>query len=247
MAISINHRYWSIFGFLVARQAYDAAILAPLFVVISFAYGLAVFMLVLMYAFDEDNRPIGAKIMRRLKNLLGLFVAGGLYFTLIYHLTNLYGAKNDGFELWLLTNGGMHTFMFWVGSVLIGGLLPLGIIYHPELSKERNWIMTACGLVIIGGLATMSVVIIGSQAYPIQMFPGQTILESGFFDGVNGAAAPYHPTIPELLLGLGGVAVSLIITVVGVRVLQFLPESLADDVVALDEELLSEEAFAKPA
>ncbi len=237
----------SIFGFLVARQAYDAAILAPLFVVISFAYGLAVFMLVLMYAFDEDNRPIGAKIMRRLKNLLGLFVAGGLYFTLIYHLTNLYGAKNDGFELWLLTNGGMHTFMFWLSSVLIGGLLPLGIIYHPELSKERNWIMTACGLVIIGGLATMSVVIIGSQAYPIQMFPGQTILESGFFDGVNGAAAPYHPTIPELLLGLGGVAVSLIITVVGVRVLQFLPESLADDVVALDEELLSEEAFAKPA
>ncbi len=237
----------SIFGFLVARQAYDAAILAPFFVVISFAYGLAVFMLVLMYAFDEDNRPIGEKIMRRLKNLLGLFVAGGLYFTLIYHLTNLYGAKNDGFELWLLTNGGMHTFMFWVGSVLIGGLLPLGIIYHPELSKERNWIMTACGLVIIGGLATMSVVIIGSQAYPIQMFPGQTILESGFFDGVNGAAAPYHPTIPELLLGLGGVAVSLIITVVGVRVLQFLPESLADDVVALDEELLREEAFAKPA
>jgi molybdopterin-containing oxidoreductase family membrane subunit len=30
------------------------------------------------------------------------------------------------------------------------------------------------------------------------------------------------------LLGLGGVAVALIITAVGVRVLQFLPESLAD-------------------
>jgi Ni/Fe-hydrogenase subunit HybB-like protein len=237
----------SIFGFLVARQAYDAAILAPMFVVMSFAYGLAVFMLVLMYSFGEDHRPIGPKIMRRLKNLLGLFVAGVLYFTLIYHLTNLYGANNDGFEWWLLANGGMHTFMFWVGWVLIGGLLPLGIIYHPELSKERTWIMAACGLVIIGGLAAMAVVIIGSQAYPMQMFPGQTILESGFFDGVNGQAAPYHPTIPELLLGCGGVAVFLVITVVGVRVLQFLPESLADDVVAVDEELLSEEAFAKPA
>ena len=31
----------SIFGFLVARQAYDAAIMAPMFVVMSFAFGLA--------------------------------------------------------------------------------------------------------------------------------------------------------------------------------------------------------------
>lgn len=237
----------AIFGFLVARQAYDAAILAPMFVIMSFAYGLAIFMLVLLFAFHDDGRPIGPKVMRRLKNLLGVFVAGVLYFTLVYHLTNLYGAKHDDLEHWLLLSGGIYTFLFWVGWVLIGGLLPLGILYHPELSKERNWIVAACALVILGGLATLYVIIIGSQAYPIQMFPGQTILESGFLDGVNGQPGPYSPTIPEVLLGLGGVAVALIITVVGVRVLQFLPESLADDVVPVDEETLSEEAFAKPA
>jgi molybdopterin-containing oxidoreductase family membrane subunit len=43
--------------------------------------------------------------------------------------------------------------------------------------------------------------------------------------------APYAPSIPEVLLGLGGVAVALLITAVGVRVLQFLPESLDDRVV----------------
>jgi molybdopterin-containing oxidoreductase family membrane subunit len=63
------------------------------------------------------------------------------------------------------------------------------------------------------------------------MFPGQTILESGFLDGVQGQAAPYSPSLPELLLGLGGVAVAMIATAVGVRVLQFLPESLADEVI----------------
>ncbi len=236
----------AIFGFLVARQAYDAAILAPMFVVMSFAYGLATFMLVLLFAFDEEGRPIGQKMLRRLKNLLGIFVAGALYFNLVYHLTNLYVTKNDGLESWLLLHGGIYTLMFWVGWVLIGGLLPLGIIYHPVLNKDRNWIVAACALVVVGGLATMYVIIIGSQSYPIQMFPGQTILESGFFDGVNGQQAAYHPTIPELLLGLGGVAIGLIITVVGVRVLQFMPESLADDVVALDEETLSQEAFVTP-
>ncbi|NEV61684.1 NrfD/PsrC family molybdoenzyme membrane anchor subunit [Thiorhodococcus minor] len=228
----------SIFGFIVARQAFDAAILGPMFVAMSFAYGLAVFLLVLMFAFTEEGRPIGPLMFRRLKNLLALFVAIVLYFTLIYHLTNLYVEENAGFESWLLLKGGIYTFLFWVGWVLIGGLAPLGILYHPELSKEPRWIAAACALVIAGGFATMYVVIIGSQAFPIQMFPGQTVLESGFFDGIDGRAAPYWPTIPEVLLGLGGVGVAMLITAVGVRVLQFMPESLADNVVPPCEETL---------
>jgi molybdopterin-containing oxidoreductase family membrane subunit len=82
----------SIFGFLVGRTAYDTAVLAPMFVVMSFAYGLAAYMIILMTSFQWDGRPIGPKILKRLKDLLGLFVSAVLYFTLIYHLTNLYGA-----------------------------------------------------------------------------------------------------------------------------------------------------------
>jgi len=74
----------------------------------------------------------------------------------------------------------------------------------------------------------MYVIIIGGQVYPMQMFPGKTVLESGFHDGVGGAIALYSPSLPEVLLGLGGVAVALLIIAVVVRVLQFLPESLAD-------------------
>jgi molybdopterin-containing oxidoreductase family membrane subunit len=218
----------SIFGFLVGRSAYDTAILAPMFVVMSFAYGMAIYLLVLMFSFDWDGRPIGPRMLKRLKNLLGVFVAAVLYFTVVYHLTKLYGAKNTGIESFLLIDGGIYTAMFWLGWVLIGGLLPLGIIYHPELGKDRNWIAAASGLIIIGGLAAMYVIIIGSQAYPLEMFPGKTVLEFGAPGDVGGRVAPYAPSFPELLLGLGGVGVALLITAVGVRVLQFLPESLAD-------------------
>ena len=38
----------SIFGFLVSRQAYDAAIMAPMFIIMSFSFGLAIYLLVLM-------------------------------------------------------------------------------------------------------------------------------------------------------------------------------------------------------
>lgn len=221
----------SIFGFLVAREAYDTAILAPMFVVMSFAFGLAVYMLVLMLSFEWDDRPIGPHMLKRLKNLLGLFVGAVLYFTLVYHLTNLYGAKNADFESFLLINGGIYSAMFWVGWVLIGSLIPMGIIYHPVLSKDRNWIAGACGLVIVGGFASMYVIIIGSQAYPLEMFPGKTMLEFGAPGDIGGQVAPYVPSFPEILLGLGGVGVALLITAVGVRVLQFLPESLADQVI----------------
>jgi len=218
----------SIFGFLVGRQAYDTAVLAPMFVVMSFAYGLAVYMLVLMFSFDWDERPIGPRILKRLKNLLGIFIAAVLYFTLVYHLTKLYGAKNTDIETFLLINGGIYTALFWVGWVLVGGLVPLGIIYHPELSKDRNWIAAACGLVVVGGLSALYVIIVGSQAYPLEIFPGKTVLEFGAPGDVGGQVAPYAPSFPEILLGIGGVGVAMLITAVGVRVLQFLPESLSD-------------------
>jgi molybdopterin-containing oxidoreductase family membrane subunit len=218
----------SIFGFIVARQAFDTALFAPMFIAMSFAYGLAVFMLVLMFAFDQDDRPIGDSILFRLRNLLGVFVGSVLFFVLVYFLTKLYGAKNYDLVSFYLVDGGIYTAVFWFGWMLAGILLPLGILFHPALGKSRSWIASACALVVLGGLSSMFVIIIGGQAYPMQMFPGKTILESGFYDGVGGAAAVYGPSVPEVLLGIGGVAVAMLITAVGVRVLQFLPESLAD-------------------
>lgn len=218
----------SIFGFLVARQAFDTAVLAPMFIVMSLAYGLAIYILVLLFSFQEEGRPLGDKLLRRLNHLLGVFVSLVLYFTLVYFLTKAYGAKNHDLVSWVLFDGGRYSALLWIGWVLLGSLVPLGIIHHPVLGQDRNWIVAACILVVLGGLSTLYVMLIGSQAYPLQMFPGHTILDSGFIDGLSGDAAPYHPSIPEFLLGLGGVAVALIIAAVGIRVLQFLPESLAD-------------------
>ena len=220
----------SIFGFLVARQGYDAAILAPMFIIMSFAYGLAVYLLLLMFTFNADKRELGDAVLFRLKNLLGVFVAAVLFFTLMYHLTNLYGTENHEYEAFILLNGGIYTILFWGGWVLLGGLVPMGLLYHPALGKTRGAIVAAASLVVLGGFAAIYVIVIGGQAFPMAMFPGKTIVSSGFFDGVNGAPLAYVPSLPEFLLGFGGVAVVLLLTLVAVRVLCFLPVSLADEV-----------------
>jgi molybdopterin-containing oxidoreductase family membrane subunit len=54
-------------------------------------------------------------------------------------------------------------------------------------------------------------------------------VKSSFFDGeVHG----YMPSLPELFLGLGGVAIALLATTFAVKVLRLLPVSLDDATVA---------------
>lgn len=214
----------SIFGFLVAREAYDTALLAPMFIIMSFAFGLAIFLLVLFAAYHWTGRPLGDAVVARLRNLLGVFVAAVLYFLLVYHLTNLYIAERHGVERFLLLDGGIYTRLFWVGQVLLGGLLPLLLFWHPRLRESRGLVSLGAVLVILGGLAQMYVIIIGGQAYPLTIFPGKEV-SSSFFDGV---VAAYSPSLPEVLLGLGGFAIALVATAFAVKVLPFLPESLAD-------------------
>ena len=215
----------SIFGFLVARQAYDAVIMAPMFVIMSFAFGLAFFILVLMASYKWTARPLGDATVNRLSNLLGVFVAAVLYFVAVFHLGNLYLAENSGVENFILLDGGIYTKLFWYGQIILGSLVPLALLYSPATKGNRTMLGLASVLIILGGLIQLYVIIIGGQAYPMELFPGKEILEG------YGTIASYTPTLPEIMLGLGGVAVAIIAITYLVKFLPFLPESLADDVV----------------
>ena len=217
----------SLFGFLVARELYGTAMLAPMFIIMSFAYGLAIYLMVLAAAYAWTGRALGDAVMMRLKTLLAVFVAAVLYFVVVQHMTSLYFTKFHAVEAFILRDGGSLTTLFWVGQIVIGCVVPL-VILLSSLGKQRTWIMIACGLVILGGVVQMYVTIIGAQAYPLDMFPGLSE-KSSFFDG---EIHTYTPSMPELFLGLGGVAIALLATTFAVKVLRLLPASLDDASVA---------------
>ena len=214
----------SIFGFLVARQAYDAAIMAPMFIALSFSFGLAIFMLVLFASYAWTGRPLGEFMINRMQRLLGLFVVAALFFVTVFHLTNLYATEHHGVEAFILDGNNVYSGLFWVGYVLLGSLIPMAIAWFTPFRASLGWATTSAVLVVAGGLAMMYVVIIGGQAFPLQLFPGKDV-SSSFFDGVVNA---YTPTLAETLLGIGGIAIALAIVVVAIRLLKFLPLSLAD-------------------
>lgn len=208
-----------IFAFLTARQAYGSALLPPMFIVLSFAWGLAVFHVVQAVIYAWNEKVLDPEIQQRKKNLLGVFIIGSLYMVAAYHLTNLYFAHQSAFENFILCDGGIFPTLFWWGYIVAGNLLPLLLIYVPGLGKSKC-VMAASLLVVLGAFALLYVFIIGGQAFPLNIFPGYEV-SSSFADG---QITVYHPSIYEFLLGFGGLAIAFIITTVSVRVLNFMPQ-----------------------
>jgi molybdopterin-containing oxidoreductase family membrane subunit len=214
----------SIFGFLVARQAYQSALLAPLFIVLSFGWGLAVFLIVQTAMYAWNGRDLPDEVRARLARLLGVFVAASLYLVAVYHMTNLYFERQQAFEAFILRDGGIFPTLFWLGYVALGSALPLALLFHPRWRTTRG-LLAAAALVVAGAFAWLYVFIIGGQAFPLEIFPGHEVT-SAFADG---QVTHYRPSWPEFGLGLGGVGAAFLLTVIGVRVLDFMPQ---DDLAA---------------
>ena len=209
----------SIFGFLVAREAYSTAVLAPLFIIMSLLYGTAVFYILLRIISKMQNINIPTEITVNIRKLIIIFLIANIYFLILYHITNLYISKQIAIEKFILLDGGGYTTMFWLGQVGLGLLIPL--IYELSNKESRNFplILTSI-MIIVGGFFAVAVIIIGGQAFPLNIFPDHTIIESTFFDnGIHG----YTPSIYEYGLGIGGTSLALIIILVLITNLKFIP------------------------
>jgi len=163
------------------------------------AFGLAAYILVLLAACRGSGRELGDVVLHE-------------------HL---------GVERFILLDGGIFTMLFWAVQVFVGGVLPLLLVFRSPPSGSRNTGRTmalASVLVIVGGFAQVYVIVIGGQAWPLTLFPGMEV-SSAFHDG---AIASYMPSLPETVLGLGGVGLAGLIVLFGAKVLRFLPATLAN-------------------
>jgi len=208
----------AIFGFLVARDAYDTAIMAPLFILMSLSLGMAVFWVSTLTMCRWNGYLLSPELSGKLRRLSALFILGVLYLVALHHLINIYMAHHQGIERFLLVDGGVYPWLFWLGFVLCGGIVPVWWFLDRRFSTPA-WTVTAALMVIVGGLCHLYVTIIGGQAYPLRLVSGYRV-DSGFYDG---EITHYLPTLPELALGIGGVSLALLMIVVAVRILPFLP------------------------
>jgi len=211
----------AIFGVLVAREAYDAATLVPLFVATSFALGTAFFLIGLALSLRWSGQVPDPDVLNKLGRLLAIFVLIVLCLVAAQTLTSLYGGGQRDVVEFLLFSGGVYPVLFWLGQVGLGSVLPLVLLYSRR-SRGCASILTASVLVLVGGFCQLYVVIIGGQVYPLRIFPGYRS-SSSFLDGV---VADYVPSLWEVLLGVGGVAMAVLLCLVAMRILPLLPRAL---------------------
>ena len=209
----------SIFGFLIARDAYGTAILAPLFIIMSLLYGTVIYFLLLKIINYFQDTLMTDEVKDNLRKITIFFLFTNLYFLVLYHITNLYISKHYDYEVFILTAGGIYTIIFWFGQVLIGLLLPLYLLLNKNSNNESNFMISSL-LVVFGSFAAIYVIIISGQAFPLNIFNDYIIVESSFYDNV---IHDYTPSLYEIGLGIGGVALSLIIILIAIRNLDFLP------------------------
>ena len=214
----------SIFGFLVARQLYNSAMLAPIFIVLSLVLGTAALLLILRlvqhWAIAGALTIVTDELVDRLLRLTGFFIAIECLLVAAFYLTGLYVAERRDAAVFILADGGVYTALFWVGQILLGSLIPLWLIFGRPQRTVQSPMLTS-SFIFLGACCHLYVVIIGGQVVPQVLFPGKEV-SSSFYDGV---IASYSPSVYELLLGTGGVALALLILLVLIRILPFLPES----------------------
>jgi molybdopterin-containing oxidoreductase family membrane subunit len=211
----------SIFGLMISRSAYHSAIMAPMFISMSFSFGLAIFLVILTFLMVGSGRPMAsAQLRRRLVVLLACFVAVSLYMVVMHHITSVYSAERRDFERFILFDGGIFPILLWGGFGLVGSVLPLLVLLvpFPAVGAMARLFIASLG-VIAGGICLMYVIIVGGESFPIDLFPGKRV-SSSFFDGVVGT---YSPSMPEVFLALGGFALVGLIVMVGMWVLEVLP------------------------
>ncbi|MBT7966729.1 MAG: polysulfide reductase NrfD, partial [Proteobacteria bacterium] len=208
----------SIFAFLAAREAFDSAVLAPMFIAMSLSFGTALTLIFSALIFSIRGDGLPTALMLNLRRLLGYFVVAVAFFVMVDHLTRLYGAEHHSMERFILLEGGIYPMLFWIGQILLGTILPVVML----LQRRCNTLaptLVAASLVLVGAFCQLYVLIIGGQAFPIDIVPGFSET-SGFFDGV---IAEYQPSLAEFGLGMGGVGLALLTYLIGTRVLAFLP------------------------
>ena len=197
-----------IFGLQIARAWYTA-IMAPIFVASALDSGLALLLLALMLLDKMGLAKLESGLMASLAKLLATFVAIDAFFILCEVLTMAYPGAGEAQALSQMLTGATAPF-FW--AEIIGGLLvPFVILAAAGNREKRGMVALASVLVVFGVACKRAWLLLTSFITPNVMGgPGITTgtlaAQTGTASGVWATTGSYAPTVPEVLIVVGVIA-----------------------------------------
>ena len=146
-------------------------------------------------------------------------IAVTFYLLLIENAHRAYLAYSHDAGMFFLF-GGVHSFMFWIGLITIGCVIPAILLFIRRTGTSIRWTVFASVLVVVGVLFERFLIVIPGLIHPPELFPGWEIVAPA----VEGVAA-YHISFLEVLQTLGVIGIIGFAFVVGLKVMPLAPVS----------------------
>ena len=211
IALGVHGGTGAIFAVVKARPAWYSPIFPLVFIVSALASGGG--LLLFLRAFVAPQPEEDRKILPALARLTGGFLIFDLLLLFLEFLTGLYGGMPDHVEVYHLITTGPFWYVFWIGQLLLGALVPLLLIYGRPTRAAPAFRLGLAGLLIVVGVFGIRLnIVIPALALPVFR---------GFDHAIDSPrlSSLYTPNWVEWVSSLGIVAVAALLMYGAMRLL----------------------------
>ena len=199
-----------IFGLQIAKEGWYSAILAPIFVASALDSGMALLLCALAWLRKRGIFEVEQKLFSNLAGLLCTFIAVDAFFIGCEVLTMAYPAAGGAETLAVMTTGATAPF-FWF-EMVCGLLIPFLMLVFAKNRAKTGIVVTASILVILGVFCKRVWLLLSSFVNfnlegPVTVGKGAGDIATGMWT----TAGSYAPTLPEVGIALGVIAVGFVI------------------------------------
>jgi len=228
LAIALHSVTGWIFALQIGRGDWFNPLVAPMFIMKALVSGLALVLVVAILA-DRFTR---FRMPRDQVADLGkiLWVVISIHIIYLVAAERLPHAWAGEFEFWAITSSFLigDTVYFWLWTV-VGGAIPLALLAVPSLRK-RVWVVFVASLLAIVGILFEGIQLVfkGYDELNIGHSPGVTTGTG--YEGIGSniwmTAGAYTPTLVELIVSIGLIALGALIVTLGLRYLPIQSEEV---------------------
>jgi Ni/Fe-hydrogenase subunit HybB-like protein len=200
-AVIVHGGVGTIFAVAKARTSWLGGLYPLLFVVSALTSGGAL-LTFLTAAFGKMPRERKLKLVRFLAELTIGFLLLDAVIMFADMFTTSYTAIPSGSTTDKLVLVGPYKWIFWVGQVALGLVIPVFLVASPRTGKSLRWLGLAGLLVVIGMLGARITLVIPPQLTPL------FDMQLGAYNHIRYAYG-YAPTISDLMVMLGVFAIGI--------------------------------------
>jgi Ni/Fe-hydrogenase subunit HybB-like protein len=208
----------AMYGVIKARPILFKPEMSVLFMFSAIVGGIALTLFASMLASRLTPKArVNDALIERVSLFLAYLLIGYFYFRAWDTFAQTYTYDPGRTEGLHVMTGGVLSFNFWVGEMLLGIVVPMVLLLYSKTRANRFWRMVALFFVAAGLVAyRWDINLVGSLVV-VPYLPGAAI-----------TYASYRPSLVEWLTGLGVVAYGLTAFSIGVKYLRVVDHTLVE-------------------